>query len=80
MKTSRNCPACKVAMDPAELGGLRVEVCGGCQGIFLDEGELVALNDGKKVNIAQQTAARPVSAPEQKIQADVTAWLDSLGV
>ena len=77
MKTSRNCPACKVAMDPAELGGLRVEVCGGCQGIFLDEGELVALNDGKKVNIAQQAGAPP---PEARVKNDVTAWLDSLGV
>jgi Zn-finger nucleic acid-binding protein len=75
MKTSRNCPACQKPLEPAVLGGLRVESCASCRGIFLDEGELVALNDGKKVTIQQQ--APP---PEAKVRDDVTAWLDSLGV
>ena len=75
--TSRSCAACMVAMTPAVLGGLRVEVCSRCQGIFLDEGELVALNGGQRINLQQQQAA---PAPEAKVRNDVTDWLTSLGV
>ena len=76
-QTSRKCAACTKAMVPAELGGLRIEVCRIDRGIFLDDNELTALNNGKKVNV-QQPAAAPRT--EAKVKDDVTAWLDSLGV
>ena len=71
--TSRSCPACLVAMTPAVLGGLRVETCIKCKGIFLDEGELVALNGGERIRMEQP-------APEAKVKSDVTDWLAALGV
>lgn len=84
MSTARACPACKVPMDPAELGGLRVETCSKCRGFFLDDGELVALNGGKAVRIQQQAPApaapKPAPRPEKQVQDDVMGWLDSLGV
>src|SRR5687768_9956618 len=43
-KTSRRCAKCHITLQPAELGGLRIEVCTTCHGLFLDEGELRALN------------------------------------
>jgi Zn-finger nucleic acid-binding protein len=79
LQTNRHCPPCKTPMAPAELGGLRVEVCGTCHGIFLDEGELVALNGGKQVRVEQQ-AAPPPPPTEAQVKDDVAAWLDSLGV
>lgn len=65
-------------MTPAVLGGLRVEVCTKCHGIFLDEGELIALNAGQKIRVGQQHAAPP--PPEAKVKDDVKDWLASLGV
>ncbi len=79
MQTNRTCALCSKAMVPAELGGLRVEVCRVDRGIFLDENELVALNDGKKVTLAQQPAV-VAPKPEAKVKDDVNAWLESLGV
>jgi Zn-finger nucleic acid-binding protein len=74
MKTNRSCPECRAPMAPAELGGLRVETCVICKGIYLDRGELVALNGGKAVEVRQET-------PEEvaRLRKDVTNWLDSLG-
>jgi Zn-finger nucleic acid-binding protein len=77
MQTSRKCATCSKPMVPAELGGLRIEVCRIDRGFFLDENELVALNGGKRVTVGQA----PVAArPEAKVQDDVRGWLDSLGV
>jgi len=73
-QTSRKCAACSKPMVPAELGGLRIEVCRIDRGIFLDENELTALNGGRKVSVQ---AAPP---PETKVKHDVSSWLESLGV
>ncbi len=73
MSTSRKCAACNKPLVPAELGGLRIEVCRIDRGIFLDENELTALNGGKKVSVAQPQI-------EAKMKDDVGAWLESLGV
>ena len=78
-QTSRKCASCAKPMTPAELGGLRVEVCRIDRGIFLDEHELVALNDGKRVTASQQQGAAPPRS-EPKVKDDVSAWLESLGV
>ncbi len=75
--TSRKCPADSISMQAAEVAGLRVEFCTKCFGVFLDDGELVALNGGKPVRVpaGQQVAARP----EAKVKDDVMDWLDRLG-
>ncbi|MEW6431709.1 MAG: zf-TFIIB domain-containing protein [Myxococcota bacterium] len=75
---SRRCPRCTVVMRAAEVGGLRVEFCGQCQGVFLDDGELTAMNGGKPVRV--QVDAPPPARPEKQVQDDVMRWLDSLGV
>lgn len=79
-QTSRRCAACTKPMVPAELGGLRVEVCRVDRGIFLDEHELLALNGGKRVAVGPQAAAPAAPRPEAKVKDDVGAWLESLGV
>jgi Zn-finger nucleic acid-binding protein len=76
--TSRSCATCRLAMTPAVLGGLRVEVCTKCKGIFLDEGELVTLNGGQKIRTQQQAPVAP--AAEAKVKSDVASWLADLGV
>lgn len=77
MQTARKCATCSKQMVPAELGGLRIEVCRVDRGVFLDEHELLALNGGKRVNVAQQ-AVPPPPPPEATVKHDVSAWLDSL--
>ncbi len=77
MQTARKCATCSKQMVPAELGGLRIEVCRVDRGVFLDEHELLALNGGKRVNVAQHAVAPP-PPPEATVKHDVSAWLDSL--
>jgi Zn-finger nucleic acid-binding protein len=76
-QSSRRCPACSIAMNPAELGALRVEVCTQCKGVFLDDGELVALNGGQRITV--QGSAKPPPRPQAKVQDDVMDWLNTLG-
>src|SRR4051812_6384942 len=76
--TARSCAECQVSMTPAQLGGLRVEVCTRCDGIFLDEGELVAINGGQRVTVAQQKQAAPMA--DGKVKDEMKSWFDSLGV
>lgn len=79
--TARRCAQCKVPMRSVELGGLQVEVCTSCRGVFLDDGELVALNDGKRIRVQTLTApAAPAPAPrsEAEVKDDLMSWLDSM--
>jgi Zn-finger nucleic acid-binding protein len=81
--TARKCAACTTPMRPAVLGGLRVETCTKCRGVFLDEGELVALNDGQPVRVTVQAPAKreTVAAPsDTKVQESVNDWLKDLGL
>lgn len=79
--TSRRCAQCAVPMRSAELGGLQVEVCTTCKGVFLDDGELVRLNDGKQVRVQVQAQPQvaPAPRPEAKVKDDVMDWLATLG-
>ena len=54
--TNRKCAACKTGMATAMLGGLPVETCPTCKGIFLDKGELQTINGGQ-VKIQQKVHA-----------------------
>lgn len=40
-----HCPKCGQAMATTTLGGVEVEVCPGCRGLFLDDGELDKLTE-----------------------------------
>lgn len=76
---SRRCPRCTVVMRAAEVGGLRVEFCTQCNGVFLDDGELTAMNGGKPVRV-QVDAPPPPARPDAKVKDDVMDWLNQLGV
>ena len=81
--SSRRCPKCSVAMRPAVLGRCRVETCTTCRGVFLDEGELVALNDGKPVRVTMQAPPQRAAAPQPsdaKVGSAVDDWLKELGM
>lgn len=42
--TSRRCPFCRITLAPASLpGGVPVETCTACRGVYLDAGELSAM-------------------------------------
>ncbi len=75
--SSRHCAQCKVPMRPVTLGGLQVEACTACRGVFLDDGELVALNDGKRVRV--QAQAEPPPRTEAQVKDDLMDWLHSMG-
>lgn len=77
LTTSRKCPVCAVGMRAAEVGGLRVEFCETCHGVFLDDGELRALNGGQQVRV-QVRDAKPPARPDAAVKDDVMGWLDSL--
>ena len=74
--TSRKCPVDAVSMQAAEVMGLRVEFCTKCHGVFLDDGEMVALNGGKPVRV--EAGKAPVRA-EAAVKDDVMDWLHKLG-
>lgn len=81
--TARKCAACAVPMRPAVLGRLRVETCTTCHGVFLDEGELVALNDGKAVRVTMEAPPKREAAPpvsDARVGESVNDWLKELGL
>ncbi|MBX6390171.1 MAG: zf-TFIIB domain-containing protein [Frankia sp.] len=53
------CPKCHSVMRTYNRGGVQIEQCDGCRGIFLDYGELEALTRLE----AQWHAAPPPAAP-----------------
>lgn len=55
--TARKCAACGAAMRAASAGGLQIEQCPSCKGVFLDAGELRALNGGQGLRVAE--SAKP---------------------
>jgi len=82
-ETSRRCAREQTPMRPAVLGRLRVETCTACHGVFLDEGELVALNDGKPVRVTMEAPPKREAAPaasDQKVGQAVDDWLKELGM
>ena len=40
------CPKCGSPLEEIALGGIRVDKCFGCEGIFLDKGELDTIHTG----------------------------------
>lgn len=45
---ARRCPRCRTVMDQPIVGGVIVDVCHGCQGVWLDFGELRKIVDTYK--------------------------------
>lgn len=66
---ARMCPHCKVNLHAVTLGEVQVDVCTTCRGVFLDSGELKALNGGQDVRVRT----------DAQLQDDVMAWLNRLG-
>lgn len=42
------CPKCGMQLQEELLGGVAVDICPGCRGIWLDDGELAKLAEGQK--------------------------------
>ena len=41
-----HCPKCGQKMETSNMGGVEIEICPDCRGIYLDDGELTRLLDG----------------------------------
>lgn len=59
--TSRKCAACSAGMKAATVAGLSVELCGSCKGVFLDAGELRALNGGEGLRVRADAKVNKVT-------------------
>ena len=75
---ARKCPTCNVNLGAVVLGNVQVDACTTCRGVFLDDGELVALNGGQKVRV-EAGAPPPPPRSDAEVKDDVMGWLDSLG-
>ncbi|MBS1960926.1 MAG: zf-TFIIB domain-containing protein [Bdellovibrionales bacterium] len=49
-----NCPRCSKPLNPADYERVDVDVCGGCKGVWLDEGEILRIIDTHEVKIAPE--------------------------
>lgn len=76
--TARRCATCHIPMRSVELGGLQVEVCTTCRGVFLDAGELVALNGGKQLRVQTLSQPAPPKPSDAQVKDDLMNWLDSM--
>ncbi|MFC6884213.1 zf-TFIIB domain-containing protein [Actinomadura yumaensis] len=52
-ETTLQCPKCESALDTHERHGVVIEECPGCQGVFLDRGELELLIDAESKYLAE---------------------------
>ncbi|WP_153533617.1 TFIIB-type zinc ribbon-containing protein [Actinomadura macrotermitis] len=52
-ETTFKCPKCDSLLDSHERHGVVVEECPGCQGVFLDRGELERLIDAESSHLAE---------------------------
>jgi Zn-finger nucleic acid-binding protein len=50
--TGMNCPKCSGKWDSLERSGVVIEECEGCQGVFLDRGELERLIEAESEYLA----------------------------
>ncbi len=61
-----DCPVCKNAMIVLELGEVEIDYCPGCDGIWLDAGELeMLLGDGGKAKILISSFHKDMSSGEK---------------
>jgi len=59
--TTAHCPACSAALREVVLGPVRVDICTGCKGVFLDRGELDQALAAVKGSTLQQVLAAATS-------------------
>jgi Zn-finger nucleic acid-binding protein len=52
-ETGLDCPKCSGRWDSHERNGVVIEECAGCQGVFLDRGELERLIDAESEYLAK---------------------------
>ncbi|MFC0115246.1 TFIIB-type zinc ribbon-containing protein [Kibdelosporangium aridum] len=63
------CPKCQNAMQTVDRGGVHLDQCQGCRGIFLDRGELEQIVAAEQ-RYQQQYAAPPPMAPPPMYRGD----------
>ncbi len=70
------CPSCESKMSPVHIKKVRVDLCTGCGGAWLDAGELAALTQGRHEELTPQAeaifAAPPVAPPSITSDDDTT--------
>jgi Zn-finger nucleic acid-binding protein len=54
--TGMTCPKCSGVWDVRERNGVMIEECAGCQGVFLDRGELEHLIEAESEYLAKLDA------------------------
>lgn len=57
------CPKCHGVMRQYERGGITLDQCAECRGIFLDRGELDRLIDAESAWHSERSAPAPARAP-----------------
>jgi Zn-finger nucleic acid-binding protein len=62
-ESTLTCPKCHGAMRSYERGGVTVDQCGECRGIFLDRGELDHLIDAERSWHSEAPVQRDVISP-----------------
>lgn len=60
------CPKCRESMTSYERGGVIVDQCTGCRGVFLDRGELERLIDLEAGGVAQSSRPEYQGAPPDR--------------
>ncbi|WP_173138002.1 zf-TFIIB domain-containing protein [Kibdelosporangium persicum] len=63
------CPKCQNAMQTVDRGGVHIDQCQACRGIFLDRGELEQILNAEQ-RYQQQYAAPPPVAPPPMYRGD----------
>lgn len=57
------CPKCQSSMRSYERSGVTVDQCTGCQGLFLDKGELERLTQAEDIHMSRGGNAMPGGQP-----------------
>ena len=57
------CPKCQNVMKTVDKGGVHIEQCEGCRGVFLDHGELERIVEAENAYYGAAAAAPPPYRP-----------------
>jgi Zn-finger nucleic acid-binding protein len=52
MNATMQCPKCPAKLETVERHGIVIEICEGCQGVYLDRGELEQIIDAESEYLA----------------------------
>lgn len=60
------CPIDSATLVMSERGGVEIDYCPECRGVWLDRGELDKIIDRAEAEVAGSQPAAPVAAPQQQ--------------